>query len=416
METNAAMIHRQYRPETDLKDCQRIWREVGWVEEKSHEEGMEVFLQGCRALVGEIDGGVEALVVSSPGSVRYLERDISLCAVCGVTTGYAGRRRGLAGKLTAELVALDAAEGAEMAGLGIFDQGYYDKLGFGTGPYEVFIGFDPATLDVRVSPPPPMRITADDWELVHRSRQSRMLVHGNTTLDRPEITRGEMLWSTGGFGLGYMDESGELLSHHFWCGTAKGEHGPYTIQWMAYRNYFQLLELLGLIRNLGDQVHLVRMSEPQAIQFQDILRTPFRSLRKTEKSKYESFSRAMAYWQVRICDLAACMEKTELDGEPVTFNLQLSDPIEGFLDDDAPWKGAGGSYIVTLGPESRAERGHDHSLTVMEASVGAFSRMWMGVRPASGLRVTDDLCAPEELVRKLDRLLRLPVPRVDWEY
>lgn len=410
------MIHREYRPETDLSDCRRIWREVGWVEEKSHEEAMEVFLGGCRALVGEIDGRVEALVVSSPGSLRYLDEDLSLCAVCGVTTGYAGRRRGLAGRLTAELIALDAAQGAEIAGLGIFDQGYYDKLGFGTGPYEVFIGFDPATMDIHVNPPPPVRLSPQDWELVHRSRHHRMLVHGNTTLDRPEITRAEMLWSTGGFGLGYLDDSGDLLSHHFWCGTAKGEHGPYTIQWMAYRDYFQLLELLALLRNLGDQVHLVRMLEPQAIQLQDILKTPFRSLRKTEKSKYESFSRAMAFWQVRICHLEKCMEKTVLEGEPVSFNLQLRDPIEGYLDDDAPWQGAGGDYVVTLGPESRAEKGHDHSLPVMEASVGAFSRLWMGVRPASGLRVTDYLCAPDDLVERLDRLLRLPVPRVDWEY
>jgi hypothetical protein len=243
-----------------------------------------------------------------------------------------------------------------------------------------------------------------------------MLVHGNTTLDRPEITRAEMLWSAGGFGLGYMDDSGDLLSHHFWCGTAKGEHGPYTIQWMAYRDYFQLLELLALLRNLGDQVHLVRMLEPQAIQLQDILKTPFRSRRKTEKSKYESFSRAMAFWQLRICQLERCMEKTALEGEPVSFNLQLRDPIEEYLDDDAPWQGAGGDYVVTLGPESRAEKGHDHSLPVMEASVGAFSRLWMGVRPASGLRVTDYLCAPDDLVERLDRLLRLPAPRIDWEY
>lgn len=410
------MIHREYDPEKDFEACVRVWSQVGWMEEKSWEKAMEIFLQGCRVLVGEQNGRIEALVNSTPGTVRYLERDVSLCAVCGVTTGYSARRRGLAGRLTAELIAMDAAEGAEMAGLGIFDQGYYDKLGFGTGPYEIFMGFDPATLDLGIDPPPPVHLTAEDWELVHRSRQRRLLVHGNTTLRRPEVTRGEMLWSTGGFGLGYMDREGELLSHHFWCGTAKGEHGPYTIHWMAYRNYFQLLELLALIRNLGDQVHLVKMGEPQAVQLQDFIRTPFRSQRKTKKSSYEAFSRAMAYWQVRICDLMACMARTSLDGEPVTFNLRLRDPIEKYLDEDAPWRGIAGDYVVTLGPESAAEKGHNRSLPLMEASVGAFSRMWMGVRPASGLRVTDDLCAPESLIERLDRLIRLPVPRIDWEY
>lgn len=410
------MIHREYDPGKDLEACVRIWRQVGWMEEESCEKAMEVFLQGCRVLVGEQNGRIEALVNSTPGIVRYLDSDVSLCAVCGVTTGYPARRRGLAGRLTAELIALDAAEGAEMAGLGIFDQGYYDKLGFGTGPYEIFIGFDPATLDLGIDPPPPVHLTAEDWELVHASRHRRMLVHGNTTLLRPEITRGEMLWSTGGFGLGYMDREGELLSHHFWCGTAKGEHGPYTIHWTAYRNYFQLLELLALIRNLGDQVHLVKMGEPQAIQLQDFIRTPFRSRRKTERSRYEAFSRAMAYWQVRICDLPACMARTSLEGEPVTFNLRLRDPIENYLDQDSPWRGISGEYVVTLGPGSGAKKGHDRSLPLMEASVGAFTRMWMGVRPASGLRVTDDLCAPDALIEKLDRLIRLPVPRIDWEY
>lgn len=386
------------------------------MEEKSWEKAMEVFLQGCRVLVGEQNGRIEALVNSTPGTVRYLDSDVSLCAVCGVTTGYSARRRGLAGRLTAELIAMDAADGAEMAGLGIFDQGYYDKLGFGTGSYEIYMGFDPASLDLGIDPPPPVHLTPEDWELVHRSRQRRLLVHGNTTLRRPEVTRGEMLWSTGGFGLGYMDREGELLSHHFWCGTAKGQHGPYTIHWMAYRNYFQLLELLALIRNLGDQVHLVKMGEPQAVQLQDLIRTPFRSQRKTERSGYEAFSRAMAYWQVRICDLRACMARTSLDGEPVSFNLRLRDPIEKYLDRDAPWRGIAGDYVVTLGSESSAEEGHHRSLPLMEASVGAFSRMWMGVRPASGLRVTDDLCAQDSLIERLDRLIRVPAPRIDWEY
>lgn len=410
------MIHRKYDPERDMEACYRIWREVGWIENKEQQKAMDIFLSGCRALVCDLNDSAEALVVSTPGFVRYLEKDVSLCAVCGVTTGYAGRRRGLAGKLTAELIALDAAEGTEIAGLGIFDQGYYDKLGFGTGPYETVISFDPASLDLNVNPPPPIRLTKDDWDLVHRSRLKRMRFHGNTSLSRGEITRAEMEWSKNGFGLGYMDPDGELLSHYFWCGTVMGEHGPYTIQWMCYRNYFQFLELMGLIKNLGDQVHLVKLSEPASVQIQDLLKTPFRKRRKTEKSKYENACKAMAYWQIRICNLESCIGKTVLQGNPVTFNLVLRDPIEKYLDDDAPWHGISGDYIVTLGPESHAEKGHNRTLPLLEASTGAFSRMWIGARPPSGLRVTDDLEGSEELIRKLDRLLLLPNPRIDWEY
>jgi hypothetical protein len=410
------MIHRKFNPEKDGESCHRIWREVAWVENKEQEIAMDIFLGGCRALVGDVAGCAEALVVSTPGTLRYLENDIPLSAVCGVTTGYAGRRRGLAGKLTAELIALDVAEGAEVAGLGIFDQGYYDKLGFGSGPYETFIGFDPASLSLSSDPPTPIRISKDDWELVHRSRLERMRVHGNATLFRGEITKAEMQWSKNGFGLGYMDTDGELLSHHFWCGSAVGEHGPYVISWMCYRNYSQFIELLGLIRNLGDQVHLVKISEPAAIQIQDLLKTPFRNRRISETSKYEATDKASAYWQIRICNLEKCLEKTVLHGDPVTFNLELRDPIEKYLEHDAPWHGISGSYIVTLGPESNAKKGHNKSIPVLEASVGAFSRMWIGTRSATGLSVTDDIEGPEELLGKLDWILRLPCPRIDWEY
>ena len=160
----------------------------------------------------------------------------------------------------------------------------------------------------------------------------------------------------------------------------------------------------------------MKLTETAAVQLQDLLKTPFRNRRKTKKSKYENTGRAMAYWQIRICNLESCIGKAVLQGNPVTFNLELRDPIERYLDDDAPWHGISGSYIVTLGPESHAEKGHNRALPLLEASTGAFSRMWIGARPPSGLCVTDDLECSEELIRKLDRLLMLPNPRVDWEY
>jgi hypothetical protein len=48
--------------------------------------------------------------------------------------------------------------------------------------------------------------------------------------------------------------------------------------------------------------------------------------------------------------------------------------------------------------------------------VGAFTRLWLGVRPASGLAITDDLCAPPALLDQLDRVLRLPEPKPDWDF
>lgn len=409
------MIHRNFDGDRDREACHRIWREVGWIE-KDQERVMDTFLGGCRVLVGDLHGVAETLAMSSPGTIRYLERDLSLCAVCGVTTGYAGRRQGMAGRLTAELIALDAAEGVEVAGLGMFEQGYYDKLGFGTGSYETWISLDPSSLDIDIRPPAPMRLTADDYSLVHRSRLGRLRVHGSTSLFREELTHAEMQWNKKGFGLGYMDPDGEFLSHHFWCGQVQGEHGPYTVNWMCYNDYFQFLELMALIRNLGDQVSLIHLCEPPEIQVQDLIRTPLANMRKTRRSKFETSHKAYAYWQIRICNLEKCMAGTVLSGGSVSFNLELQDPIDRFLEDDAPWRGISGSYSVTLGQESRAEKGHLIGLPVLEASVGAFTRMWFGVRPASGLAVTDSLAGPEELLNRLDNLLRLPQPRIDWEY
>jgi hypothetical protein len=52
----------------------------------------------------------------------------------------------------------------------------------------------------------------------------------------------------------------------------------------------------------------------------------------------------------------------------------------------------------------------------MDASVNAFSRLWFGVQPATGLRLTDDLGGPPELLSALDRALLLPPMRPGWQF
>ena len=126
--------------------------------------------------------------------------------------------------------------------------------------------------------------------------------------------------------------------------------------------------------------------------------------------------RSSAYWQLRLLDLPGALAETAVDAEPARFNLVLSDPIESFLDDGAPWRGVAGDYVVRIGPESRAERGTDRSLPTLSASVNAFSRMWLGVRSATGLSWTDELSGPPDLLAQLDRILRLPTPSPDWEF
>ena len=408
---------RDYDPVRDKAAVHRIWKEIGWIEKKEDEEGMDALLTGSRPLVAVIDGEAESLAATTPGSIRYLEEELSLTALDGVTTSRIARKQGLASRLAARAVAREAEAGALVSGLGTFEQGFYDQLGFGTGSYQHRCSFDPAQLTVDLKPRVPTRLDMDDWELIHASRLARRRGHGGCNLIAPGITRAEMLWSRNGFGLGYIDLDNGLLTHHFWGSASPGESGPYRIKWMSYRSRDEFLELMALLKNLGDQIHLLKLSEPPGIQLQDLLSKPFKMRRISRQSPFESNMRASAYWQIRICNLAGCLEKTHLGGsDPIRFNLALTDPVERFLPADAPWRGIGGKYTITLGPTSAAEIGVDPSLSTLTASVGAFSRMWLGVRPATSLSYTDQLAGPPELLEALDRTLRLPTPYLDWDF
>ncbi|MCD4739187.1 MAG: hypothetical protein K8R89_08010, partial [Anaerolineae bacterium] len=178
----------------------------------------------------------------------------------------------------------------------------------------------------------------------------------------------------------------------------------------------QFLELLALVKSLGDQVRLVRMREPSGIQLQDFLQQPFRFRQLTEKSQYENRMSSSAYWQVRMNDIPACLAQTHLRGETVRFNLCLADPIERYLPADASWRGVTGEYVITLGTESEAARGSEATLPTLTASVNAFTRLWLGTRPATGLAVTTNLEGPPELLEQLDVTLCLPSPKTDWDF
>lgn len=414
-DTRQLMNSRPYDPEKDAEAGHRIWREVGWIDDEDGEKGMDLFLSGSRTLVADIHGAAECLVSSMPGSIRYLDQDLSFSAITAVTTSRIARKRGLAQRLTAQLIAGDAVGGAQVAGLGMFEQGFYDLLGFGAGSYEHWISFDPAQLRVKVRPRVPRRLGKEDWQAMHAALMNRQRGHGAANLFPAIGMKAEFIWTKDAFGLGYHDGPDDALTHFFWA-QGSGEHGPYTITFIAYQTWEQFLELLAVIKNLGDQVRQVWMREPSGIALQDLLRQPFRFRQLTEKSKFQQTNRATAYWQLRILDLPGCLARTSLPGPALRFNLDLSDPIAAFLPADALWRGIGGQYTIALGPDSSAEPGPDPDLPTLSASVGAFTRLWMGVRPATGLAVTDDLSAPPDLLAALDRTLRLPPPRLDWDF
>ncbi len=408
------IVMRPYAPERDFEDACRVWKEAGWLEH-GNEAVEKHFLEGSAAWVAELDTRVESLVTIAPGRIRYRQADLPLAAVTGVAVSRVARKQGIAARLTVKALAQAAAEGAQVAGLSMFDQGFYDRLGFGTGVYAHFLTFDPADLRLPNPARPPLRLTRDDWERVHAARLKTLRVHGSCVLYPPGVTRADMEWNKKGFGLGYADEQGEL-THFLWAVPESVEHGPYDILWMGYRSGEQLLELLSLIKSWGDQVHSVRMTEPPRLQLQDLLHQPFRARRTRREGTHRVAYRFLAYYQWRMLDVPACIAHMRLSA-PVRFNLRLHDPAEAYLAaPDAPWQGAGGRYVLSLGETSRAEPGEDPALPVMEASVGALTRWWLGVRPAASLALTDDLRAPAGLLSALDEALCLPAPHPIWEF
>jgi GNAT superfamily N-acetyltransferase len=412
------MLCRKFDPRKDSAAAHRIWEETGWLEQGS-KESLELSLVACSSWVAELAGEVECLVLTAPGSIRYLLQDLPLVSVCAVVTGRAGRKQGLATFLTARAVAEAAEEGAKVVGLGMFEEGFYNRLGFGTGSYEHIIHFSPSRLITSVEYRPPKRLTPGDYKEIHTSRLQRQKQHGCCTIYSAELTKSHMLEYKNGFGLGYYD--GPNLSHHVWF-SIEGpvEGGAYQVEWLSYRNWHQFLELLGVIQSLGDEVMTISLMEPPGIQFQNFICKPLLGRRfnlsggaGVTVGGADYRAEAQANWQMRITDLEGCLAQTQLSGPEVRFNLEMNDPIQDFLDPAREWRGIGGQYIVTFGPRSSAEPGYDPKLPTLTGSVGTFTRMWLGVLSASALSATGSLHGPPELLAKLDGFC-LPAPHPDW--
>lgn len=408
------MLIRTCNPEADVVQARRIWSQIGWTRSPD-DRSRDLFMLASRGMVAEFDGQVECFVTTIPGSLRYLHQDLTLTAVTDVATSYISRKQGLASRLTARQLLSDLEHGAQVAGLRMFEQGFYDHMGFGAGPYEHFVRFDPAGLKLDLKPDPPVELSIQDWESAHYNRLLRMRPHGSAVLDPPELTQANMLHDAYAFGLGYQQSDDEILSHHMWIAIQDARHGPYRVRWMAYQTYDQFLELLALLRNLGDQIHLVEMVEPPGIQLQDLLGAPIKSERTSRGSPFYYSIISGAYWQVRILKLDACIQAMQLPHADLDFILELHDPISRYLD-DASAIDLSGRYQVHLGPESRIGPVKDEALPVLNASVGAFSRLWFGVRPASTLAVTDRLQAAPDLLKSLDAAIMLPEPKLDWDF
>ncbi len=403
---------RPFDPKEDIRAVERIWYECGWVENETQAGFVKDFLSVGNCIVGCLDGTPECQVHIVPGTINHLDQPLKLCAVTAVTTSRIARKQGFARVMTAQQLARGAAEGAEVAALGMFDQGFYDQVGFGTGAYEHTIRFDPTTLLVDVPFRVPSRLSEDSWADVHSAMVGRLKHHGAVVLNPPIIMKGELGWHDNGFGLGYYE--GKTLTHFFW-GEAKDEHGPYEISFMAYRSIDELKELLALIKSLGDQVSSFVLQEPAHLQLQTLLKQPFRNRRNTARSTFENVHRSAAWWQVRLLDVPACLDRFSWPGEAFEFNLALTDPVAAFLDGDG-WNGVGGEYVVRIGERSGAQSGARTGLPTLSASINTFSRLFFGIASATEQIAVEDFDAPPELVRQLDAAFCLPRMTTSWDF
>ncbi len=145
------MKYRQYDHKRDKKAVQRIWREIGWLE-KGKEEVASIHIKSGRAIIIEVNNEAECCATAVPGGIHYLNEELPFSGITGVATSRIARKQGLAKQLTAIIVAIEAAEGALVSGLGVFEQGYYDQIGFGTGSYEHYMALDPSQLNIGIKP------------------------------------------------------------------------------------------------------------------------------------------------------------------------------------------------------------------------------------------------------------------------
>lgn len=409
---------REFEFEKDFEKVYNIWQEVGWIEdEERKKEALKYFVKAGKGKVTELNNEVEGYVNSTPGYYQYLDTQFNLHALTAVTISRVARKQGIGTKSTAEAIVKAAASGSDISALGMFEQGFYDKLGYGTGSYEHLISFDPAHLDIPGKAPVPTRIKVEDYQKVHQANLKRTKRHGYCTLLPPEITKAEMFFGQKKpFGLGYKDNEGNI-THHIWVIPNDELHGPYFIRWMTFNTLEQFFDLMNLIKNLGDQVHLVKIWEPAGLQFQDFIKKPVKDFHVTKNSDYQVINKAVAYWQIRILNLENCINNTSLQGKPVEFNLKLKDPIEKYLDEGSPWQGLSGQYTLKLGESSTIKKGITANLPTLKTDINTFTRMWIGAVRPNLLPYTNYFEAPWKLINKLDSLfIALPTPKIGWDF
>ena len=352
-----------------------------------------------------------ASVRAQTGSIRLDHEDLPLCVIAAVTTSRVARGLSLAQHLTARELAKGQRRGKAVAVLSMFDQGFYNKVGFGTGAYLNEFRLDPSPLDIDIKRRTPRHLSIDDCDDMLAALVARPRRHGAVVIDLPSCFRAE-LDIEDGFGLGYCE--GRRLTHFLWM-KPQGEHGPYKVRWMGYQDGQGLLEVLALLKPLGDQVYSIHMMGPPHVQPKSVLKRLFRGQAIAEDGKYAAEQRAWAWYQLRILDIAACINALSCNGPDIVFRLNVEDPVDAMLASDHAWPPVGGSFDVTLGQHAAVKPAKNQMLSALTCSINTLSRLIWGVPPASSLAISGGLQAPASLLAALDRVFT-PNPSPGWNF
>jgi predicted acetyltransferase len=407
-----------------MDDVLRVWSETGWWDgEDRREEQIRAFFvaNDGRSVVGRISGHTESVVHRSLGSLRYDTTDLSLGAITATATSRVARRQGLASMLTARSVAHLSDEGVAVAYLGMFEQGFYDRLGFGTGPYENLVWVYPGALDVPVHYRAPERFDLDrDIEELHAAQVGRYLDHGGVVVGTEALTQSGVRIDSDVSVYGYRTDG--AISHYL-CVVTTEDNGPDRVVQWAYQSPRQCLELLRLIQEWGDQLDLVRFCEPVWLQAQDIMVDPGREHRRTTGGRFAVRIEADAWWQMRIVDLPACIRAMAATNNPMSIVAEIDDPISDHLLDSGyggSWGGLTGRWRFEFGAHNSARRPTEtegDDAVDLHTSIAALSQWWLGARSATTLSAMDRFDADPYIIDRLDGLTaHLPTPQPGWDF
>lgn len=403
---------------TDCEDALGLWNEAGWAQDRTHAlEAADVLYSMGQTWVMDAQGsGLAALVSTIPGTIQHGIAQVPLSIVRSVLVSRRYRRRGLALRGTAQALATAYAAGAQTSILGIFDQGFYDRLGYGTGPAHILWRIDPGFLRAPVPAAVPELLTLDDYEAVHRLRLRWANAHGQVVIPDPRATLTSLQMTLPGAMYGWWNADHTELTHAIALTPNASMWGPVRVRFLFFETPAQFRELLGFLAGLGDQLRAIDLPGLAKIQWQDYVELPFARLRMGEGAALDTAPGALAYWQLRLLDLPGALASTSFHGPEIRFVFDCTDPIERYLPADSSWRGCGGTWRVSLGQQSHAEAGDDTTLPRLTGSINGFSRLWIGARSASALELTGELSGQPDLLAALDACCLTPVPNPGWEF